>query len=290
MAPDYVLCHSEHVEKLYGALKKVRELNWRQQHTAGSWYLMRVVCVVVSQAVLKFYGPDPLQNPDFARMVNSAAAARVQDWLQQSTNDATEFEYGSEGLSRTQKLAADRTYVWQPKDYIADASSKIDGTFVPPTIVVNPPKDSILVREEIFGPILPIVVVESDADAIEYVNKGEKPLALYVFGKNENSCSQAVDCMSCGGATINDTLMHTTVEELPFGGVGNSGMGAYHGKRSVLIFSHHKAVMIKQQNLEVVNDLRYPPYSDKKRKILGFVTCVRAASSTLRCRVCLLTV
>jgi aldehyde dehydrogenase (NAD+) len=121
--------------------------------------------------------------------------------------------------------------------------------------------DSALMQEEIFGPILPIFSVSSAAEAIAFVNKRPKPLALYVFTNRSATAELILNSTSSGGACVNDVLLHVSTSELPFGGVGNSGFGKYHGRASFDAFSNQKAVF-SQTNLFDVKQ-RFPPYDGK---------------------------
>ena len=111
--------------------------------------------------------------------------------------------------------------------------------------------------EEIFGPILPIVTINNLDEAIDFINEREKPLALYAFGK-EGKMRRVFDLTSSGGGCINDTIMNIANEYLPFGGVGNSGMGRYHGRDSLYAFSHRRSVVISPTWLDL--PFRYMPY------------------------------
>jgi aldehyde dehydrogenase (NAD+) len=114
--------------------------------------------------------------------------------------------------------------------------------FIAPTIIDNVEPDFTIMQEEIFGPILPVMTFENIDETINYINKNEKPLALYYFGKNKKA-KEILATTTSGGACVNDTLMHIGNHNLPFGGVGNSGMGSYHGQESFLAFSHKKPVV-----------------------------------------------
>eukprot|EP01135_Chromosphaera_perkinsii_P001690 Nk52_evm67s208 gene=Nk52_evmTU67s208 len=147
-----------------------------------------------------------------------------------------------------------------------------DTKYIAPTVLTNVPLDSVVMQEEIFGPILPIVNVESVNEAIEFINDREKPLALYVFTNDSSKSDKVLNETSSGGACVNDTLMHISVHSLPFGGVGNSGMGNYHGQASFECFSHKRSVLKKAAGLDFVNTaLRYPPYQQSRLDILNAV-------------------
>lgn len=114
--------------------------------------------------------------------------------------------------------------------------------FIAPTIIDNVNPDFLVMQDEIFGPILPVMTFEQIDETIEYINKNEKPLAFYYFGKNRKA-KEVLAKTTSGGACVNDTIMHIANHKLPFGGVGNSGMGNYHGHESFLAFSHERAVL-----------------------------------------------
>ena len=120
--------------------------------------------------------------------------------------------------------------------------------------------------DEIFGPILPILTVNDVDEAIRFVNDREKPLALYVFSSDDDTLDHVVSNTSAGGVTTNHAVLHLAVPDLPFGGVGESGMGSYHGKPGFDTFSHAKAVLNNPTRPDPA--LMYPPYSSMKQKIL----------------------
>lgn len=129
--------------------------------------------------------------------------------------------------------------------------------FFPPTIIDNVTPDFQIMQEEIFGPILPVMTFGHIDEAIDYINKNEKPLALYYFGKTKNA-EDVLSKTSSGGACVNDVLMHITNHNLPFGGVGNSGMGSYHGKESFFAFSHKRAVVTSPTWFDI--SFKYIPF------------------------------
>lgn len=134
------------------------------------------------------------------------------------------------------------------------------------TVVLDPASDSALMREEIFGPVLPVVTVDSIDDAIEHVQHGPKPLAVYLFSESRGNEKRVLDEISNGGTVINHLMYHLLINELPFGGVGDSGTGAYHGKWGFQTFSHRKAVVRKPTRPDP--SLAYPPYTAWKRRIM----------------------
>ena len=137
---------------------------------------------------------------------------------------------------------------------------------IEPTVVVDPDVDEPLMREEIFGPILPILAVDSVDQAIAHVKAGDKPLGLYVFSNSKETAQKVVDAIPAGGAVINHIAMHFLIPSLPFGGVGASGIGAYHGEYGFQTFSHRKAVLRKPAKPDL--SFMYPPYTDKTQKLM----------------------
>ena len=184
----------------------------------------------IKQCVKDFYGDNPQESPDFARIINRRQFDRLQKLLSE-----VEIVLGGE----------------------TDA----DELYISPTLINDPAVDSPLMEEEIFGPILPILEYGNLSSAIALINSRSKPLALYIFSKDKNVQQQILMNTSSGGVCINDTVMQVGVNELPFGGVGDSGIGSYHGKASFDTFSHQKSVL----EMPFSSDLnwRYAPYADK---------------------------
>jgi coniferyl-aldehyde dehydrogenase len=145
----------------------------------------------------------------------------------------------------------------------ADAGNKM------PLHLIYEVDDSMRVtQEEIFGPILPIVTYESIEEAIDYVNRRPRPLALYYFGESQGEERKVLDCTISGGVTVNDVIFHAAADDLPFGGVGPSGMGAYHGFDGFTTFSHAKGIY-RQPRLDIAKLAGFkPPYGEKTRKAL----------------------
>lgn len=182
----------------------------------------------------EFYGDDPKAAPEFARVVNRRHHERLAKLLE-SGHPAFGGEVDAE------------------QNYIA------------PTVLRGVTPDSPIMQEEIFGPILPVLPVEDMNEAIRFVNERDKPLALYVFTQDDAVEEKVLQETSSGGVCVNGTLMHIMDARAPFGGVGPSGQGAYHGRHSFETFSHRKTVMKRGFRFDL--KLMYPPYSDRKRKI-----------------------
>ncbi|GAB4530971.1 MAG: aldehyde dehydrogenase [Pleurocapsa sp.] len=184
----------------------------------------------IKQCLQDFYGQKPAQSPDYARIINSRQFTRLQG------------------------LLSDGEIIWGGETDEANL-------YIAPTLMVNVALDAPLMQEEIFGPILPILEYENLEDAIALINSRPKPLALYIFSEDKNKQKQILLRTSSGGVCINDTIMHVGVNELPFGGVGDSGIGSYHGQATFDTFSHQKSVLKKSFWFDL--NWRYAPYQDK---------------------------
>ena len=180
--------------------------------------------------IKEFFGENPANSNDFPRIINERQFDRLLGLLDRG-NIVTGGEY-----------------------------SKIE-KYIAPTIIDNVSWNDPIMLDEIFGPVLPILEFENLEEVIKMVNSRPKPLALYYFSTNKKNQERIIEMISYGGGCINDTIMHVASPYLPFGGVGSSGMTAYHGKGSYDVFSHKKSV-IKKSNLIDVK-IRYAPYNDK---------------------------
>ena len=141
--------------------------------------------------------------------------------------------------------------------------------YIAPTVIDNCTWDAPAMREEIFGPVLPVITYKDlQTEVIDKVKDGEKPLSLYIFSRNRRETRSILSQVSFGGGCVNETMMHLGNENLPFGGVGESGMGAYHGKTGFETFSHQKSLLLKSSWLNI--DLLKPPYGRKLDLIRKF--------------------
>ncbi len=154
--------------------------------------------------------------------------------------------------------------------YPEEAKTSSNVRKMPPKLITNTTPDMTIMQEEIFGPLLPLLPYESIDDAIDYIGDQAHPLALYVFSDNKVVVERMSDEVLAGGMAINDTLMHLTQNDLPFGGVGDSGMGAYHGHDGFLTFSHAKAIF--HQSKINGRKMLFPPYGKTINRILGFMS------------------
>ena len=166
------------------------------------------------------------------------------------------------------RLVSDRAYE-RVSSYLKDGNIVLGGDtdakerYIAPTLLDNVSPDAAVMQEEIFGPVLPMITFEKRSEAISFIRKREKPLALYYFGKS-SAGKEILRSTSSGGACINDTIMHIANENIPFGGVGNSGMGQYHGEESYKAFSHSRSVVETPTWIDL--PFRYMPY-----KMFGLV-------------------
>ena len=201
----------------------------------------------------------------------------VQEKLVQQLGKVLKEFYGSNALqSDNYGFIVNDKHFQRLKGLLSSGRVAIGGQFeedkklLAPTVLVDVKPTDPAMQEEIFGPILPIMTVADEDEAIAFINTREKSLSLYAFTKNKAVAAKIISRTSSGGVTINDTLMHASAPGLPFGGVGNSGMGGYHGKYTFETFSHMRGCMLRKQNMEMLNDVRYPPYSQKKIDMIKF--------------------
>ncbi|MDF1607408.1 aldehyde dehydrogenase family protein [Hoeflea sp. YIM 152468] len=189
--------------------------------------------------VTRFFGDDPQASPDYARIINDKHFDRVS------------------------KLIGDGQIACGGE---TDASTR----YIAPTVLTGVDPAAPVMNQEIFGPVLPVISYGAIEEAIDFVNRRPKPLALYLFSNSQQIRDQVLGQTSSGGACINEVVTHLAVPGLPFGGVGASGMGACHGRASFDTFSHAKAVLTKSERFDV--PLRYPPFSALKSRLIRLVS------------------
>jgi coniferyl-aldehyde dehydrogenase len=189
--------------------------------------------------------PDMKDNDDFTSIVNQKHFDRIQGLLEDAKEkgaDIVEINPSNEDFSQ------------QPHHKI------------PPTLLLNPSEDMKIMQEEIFGPVLPVKTYKDVSEPVEYINSKDRPLGLYYFGEDSKEKDFVLDNTTSGGVTVNDVISHIQMEDLPFGGVGPSGMGSYHGYDGFKEFSHAKAVYKQTRfNLMKLAGL-VPPYKKKEEK------------------------
>lgn len=181
------------------------------------------------------YGHDAFANPDYGKIINQKHFDRICGLI-----DAGKVVYGGQTKAETLQIA--------------------------PTVMDGVTPADAVMQEEIFGPVLPVLTVRDVEEAYTFIRDREKPLALYLFSNDSATQDCFMRAVPFGGGCINDTIMHIATSALPFGGVGNSGMGSYHGKKSFETFSHAKAVVKKRNWLDL--PLRYQPYAAWKERMI----------------------
>ncbi|KAH9633229.1 hypothetical protein HF086_017784 [Spodoptera exigua] len=207
----------------------------------------------------------------WGKFINAGQTCIAPDYILCTKETQDKFVAAAKKILQECRLQA---LVDASKDKIAVGGSyDANDKFIELTILTNVVASDKIMQDEIFGPILPIVPVENAYEAIKFINEREKPLVLYVFSKSDKVLSQIVDNTSSGGMCVNDTMMHLAVESLPFGGVGASGIGAYHGKKTFETFTHKKSCLIKNFSPigEKLASGRYPPYTDGNLKMLNLL-------------------
>lgn len=185
--------------------------------------------------IIDMYGPEPFENSDYGKMINEKHFHRVCGLI-----DPDKVVYGGK---------------WE------QSALKIQ-----PTILDNVTAVDKVMQEEIFGPVLPVITYRTIEEAEAFIQEREKPLALYLFTKNKKIQQRFMQYVSFGGGCINDTIMHLASTSMGFGGVGNSGMGSYHGKKSFDTFSHEKSILKKSNIIDM--PMRYQPYKQAYLKLV----------------------
>ncbi|MFP4535268.1 MAG: aldehyde dehydrogenase [Spirochaetaceae bacterium] len=193
------------------------------------------------EAVQQFYGEEPRRSPDYARIINQAHFDRLASLLEAArAQPNSELIYGG----------------------VHDREER----YIAPTAIRLPGWETSLMEEEIFGPILPVISYSSLTVAISELQARPRPLALYLFSSSKEAEERVVGSLSFGGGSINDTVLHVANPKLPFGGVGKSGLGNYHGKASFDAFTHEKSILSHATWLDI--PMKYPPYSKKALNLI----------------------
>ncbi|HFJ9403457.1 TPA: aldehyde dehydrogenase [Bacillus paranthracis] len=187
----------------------------------------------MKETIVNYYGENSMQSKDYGRIVNERQFDRLASIIEQDKENV-----------------------------IFGGTSVKENLYIEPTLLEAKSWSDATMQDEIFGPILPILEYNQLEEAIQTINKRPKPLALYVFTEDKQCEEEVLSRLSFGGGCINDTIFHSANSHLPFGGVGNAGIGAYHGKYSFDLFSHHKSIVKKSTKMDV--SFVMPPYSEKK--------------------------
>src|SRR5258707_10204576 len=185
----------------------------------------------LKKAMLEFYGGDPQKSPDYGRIIST----RHFDRLTALLSSGTVYHGGQH----------DRT-----------------DRFIAPTVLVDVSPDSPVMQDEIFGPILPVLEVDNVQQMIDFINARPSPWGLYLFAEDQRMAEQILNATTSGDAVVNDCTVHPLVPDLPFGGVGNSGMGKYHGEWGFRAYTNARGVL--NHSTKVDPDVRYPPYNRNK--------------------------
>ena len=193
-------------------------------------HIKNKLIAILKEEIIRRYGKNPKESSDFPRIINTKNFERLKGLLEN-----TNIIFGGDSDKKTNYLS--------------------------PTLVDNPKLNTAIMQSEIFGPILPILTYETEEDLDHIILNGEKPLALYLFSKNKSFINKLIKTYSFGGGVINDLLVHFGNQRLPFGGVGASGMGKYHGKYGFDNFSHEMSIM--KRGTWIDPSFRYPPYEGK---------------------------
>ncbi len=203
--------------------------------------IKNVLMAQMAENIAAFYGPDPRQSRDYGRIVSPRHFIRLEGFLKDGR-------------------------------IITGGESDLDSLYIAPTIMDQVDCSSPVMQEEIFGPILPVIEYEDLEEVLQVINQRPRPLALYLFSDDPAIQDQVLNGTSSGGVSINDTLSHILPHQLPFGGVDDSGMGAYHGRSSFDTFSHMKSVLKASKWPDLA--FKYPPYKislDMLKRIMRYV-------------------
>lgn len=188
----------------------------------------------LGKAIAEFFGSDPKESESYGRIVSPHHFARVSSLMEGGTA-------------------------------VIGGETDAEMRYIAPTVLLDVNPDAQIMKEEIFGPLLPIIDVASTDEAIAHINANPHPLALYLFTSDKRAAVDVVNRTTAGGVTVNGTIMHFSNPNLPFGGIGESGMGGYHGKAGVRLFQHMKPVLTRGTKMDP--SIAYPPYTDRKAKI-----------------------
>ncbi|HFK5574372.1 aldehyde dehydrogenase [Elizabethkingia anophelis] len=218
----------------------VDRIAWGHNAISGQWciapgyvYVHESIASVfidkLKRSIIKMYGEDPKQSPDFARMISEHDTERVASYI-------------------------------IPEKIVLGGNYDVKERYVEPTILYPSTWDDPALQQEIFGPVLPVMVYSDFKEIVEIIKRKPKSLAAYIFSKNQNAIDYFLNAVSFGGGCINQTNLHCWIDSLPFGGVGYSGMGKYYGKAGFDALSNTKAMLIGNPDLEL--DV-FPPYANK---------------------------
>jgi aldehyde dehydrogenase (NAD+) len=190
-------------------------------------------------AVQDFYGADPKRSSDYCRLIDAKAFERLKGYVDTAVAQGAKVAFGGE----------------------ADSASR----YLAPTVLVDVPPQTPVMQDEIFGPVLPILTYKTREEAVDYVRSRPPPLALYVFSQSRRAADAVLDGTASGGACVNNAILHLANPDLPFGGVGPSGLGNYHGRAGFRCFSHERAVL--RQHGNPLSRFLAPPYAGRMNQL-----------------------
>lgn len=236
-----IISNSAPIEDAAARVMTIKTLNAGQICLAPDYVLLpraklEEFCNAAVAATTRIF-PSLAGNPDYTAIINARHFARLQSYLKDAQ------ERGAQLIE------------------INPSGARLDAqniSYMAPTLVVEPPPEAKIMQEEIFGPLLPILTYDTIDEAIEFVNNRDRPLALYYFGQDSVEEQRVIRHTNSGGVTVNDVMTHAFSDTLPFGGIGPSGMGAYHGKAGFLTFSHARAIYRQSKAVEAEYALRGP--------------------------------
>ncbi|CAI5762889.1 aldehyde dehydrogenase family 3 member B1 [Podarcis lilfordi] len=237
-----------YVDKCCNFQNAANRIVWGKFFNAGQTCIAPdyVICTIetqerlmpcLRQAIREFYGECPQDSPDFGRLIDDKHFRRLRAFL----------ECG--------RVA------------IGGESDECD-RYIAPTVLADVKEWEPIMQEEVFGPILPIFTVGDLDEAIHYINRKQRPLVAYAFSCDCKVVNHVLNCTSSGNFCGNDTIIYSTLVSLPFGGIGYSGLGKYHGKFSFDTFTHQRGTLLRCMGLEAINTVRYPPYTEGKLQLL----------------------
>lgn len=193
---------------------------------------------LIVQAVASFYGEDPGKSDHFARVISSENVKRLSLLMQQGT-------------------------------IVTGGNVDAETGYVAPTVIKDIKPEDPVMQEEIFGPVLPVIEFEDFNEVYDIIDRNPKPLATYIFSRKRSRINEFIRKTQSGSTSVNDTVMQIASPYLPYGGVGTSGMGRYHGRKSFETFSNMRSVLVKSNLLDIW--LRYPPYTKFKTKLVSWL-------------------
>ncbi|MBN3311706.1 AL3B1 dehydrogenase, partial [Atractosteus spatula] len=301
VAPDYVLCTPQMKDALLPALRKALELFYSPQPQDSQDY-GRIVTdrhwtrltrlLRQSQGKVEIGGGSQQEE----RYIGKRWEERERGQRREERERGQRREERKRGQRREERERGkrweerERGQRWEERETGVEVQRRrgtevrggrrgTEVRYIAPTVVVDVKETDPLMEEEIFGPILPILTVDTLEEGISFINRREAPLALYVFSDDNKVVNTVLEHTTSGGFCSNDGMVHMSLPSLPFGGIGSSGMGRYHGRWGFETFSHNRGCMLRGWGLERINTLRYPPYTAERLGWLRWATTVKKKSS-----------